>query len=158
MKLNVYVGAYFEIKTSQQRYQTGWLICPNGHKCRGAHFCPDCGQGVKPEWADGYPADIIELGLEGELNEELWGITPPDLYGTGVIIATGNDTLRGGCAWQWYSPHDENHTIAELPSIEDRARMAALLFGEYGAVYQALLELPAVSSVRVAVGIVPYFD
>ena len=158
MKLNVYIGAYFEINTNQQRYQTGWLICHNGHKFTDGRYCGDCGQEMNPEWADGYPADTIELGLPDEFDDELCSITPPDLYGGGTIIATGNDTLRGGCAWQWYSPHDENHTIAEFPNIEDREGMAALLFGEYGAVYQALLELPAVSSVHVAVGIVPYFD
>lgn len=156
-KLSVYVGAYFEIAVNLQEYPTGWLLCVNGHKHWGGQYCPDCGQGLNPEWRDGYPESVLGLKLPSEFDDELCDTTPPDLCGRGTIIAAGNLGERDGGEWVRHSG-DRNLSIAALPSYEDAARMAAALMADYAEVYQALLASPAVSTVRVAVGIVPYLD
>lgn len=121
-----YFGAYLKIKVEKIKKKNRFLGCKNGHRERGPH-CALCGLvvGEQSEIVSVYPTLIYDHLLDDEKwVDVLKVITPPELCGTGAIIAVGN-LNESNSEWLYLDGYYHEVQIKDFPSPDDIAAMIA---------------------------------
>lgn len=155
-----YFGAYLEIEV--QRVSRKHLVreCENGHTASGPH-CNQCGAKVSEKFTTRleYPNKIVDDLLPLEYEDVLSEITPPQLYGTGVIIARDNGLIDNSAdMWlhlsPWVGEREDFSFVQQFPTKEQIGAMIDSLQQEHAEIIALLRKHPAVLSVEVKAGYV----
>lgn len=152
---NFYFGPYLEVKVKERTEDVQYNGCANGHKFDTA-FCPECGlprasfveQVSKPVYntwhLDGYD-DLHE--------DELASVTPPSMYGKGVILLRPN--MRRVSDWLYLHGRDFNETeVKAFPTNGEVTKMIFELMNTYQDIIDFLNAHPLVISVEAKAGYV----
>lgn len=152
---SLYIGAYLKIEVGKITRMGHLYVCSNGHRTTSGPFCAQCGAPSEKELISDYAADLYDLLPHVKVNEFediLVVTTPPSLFRTGVVIATGNRSSAGH--WCRYWPGDEGLELEALPTDEQIAGMKAEFEREYAGLISLLRKAPLVRSATVEAGIV----
>lgn len=127
--------------------------CENGHLADSV-FCPECGAPVFAVMTISreYPAHVVWDILPEEYEDVLAEITPPALFGTGVILAM--DNTNKGAEWLYLSPEEPKHHTLDFPTTDEIEAMKTALVVNRADIIAKLRESPVVKSVTVKVGYV----
>jgi hypothetical protein len=117
--VSYYFGPYLEIEVRKVKYKKLFLGCINGHRQRHGEYCKICAgkTGQQAELVNSYPTSATSL-IGEEWGDILTIITPPRLFGTGVIIAIPAINL----SWLHFGPCEQPE-IKEFPDKDQIIKM-----------------------------------
>jgi len=150
-----YFGAYLEIRVNKAQREKKILSCPNGHSYKNFPFCPECGMKISEKVVtyDEYPTNIVDDILDDDWEDILSVITPPSLYGTGVILARGNSTDDQ----EWldiYEGQYPEEEIKDFPSQDEIVGMIGKILDDYWNIIAELEKSSLVENISVQAGYV----
>ena len=146
-----YLGAFLEIKVSEQEVIENFFSCENGHKNACGNFCGECGSEVseKSHASKAFPSSLYGL-IEENFEDDLHDLTPQGIFGKGTIIAKSNE-----CIGEWLQLDEEGDIeMKEFPSESEIHDLKVDLSLKHRDVIEFLEGLDSVVSVEVKAGYV----
>ena len=151
--INRYFGAYLEVRVNKVEYEDSYLACENGHRVGGGSFCIQCGSPITKHLGtvSEYPTDIYGL-IGEEWLDVLAIITPPELYGTGIILVRSN--MRPGGEWLYLDRWDVMVQTKDFPTDTEQQEMMREFEGNHADVIEAIRQADGVVGVTIKAGYV----
>lgn len=130
-------------------------MCENAHEGdESAIYCSSCGGALAYKTVEimEYPVNLCDDLLSFDYEDELTEITPPQLFGTGVILA--RDNTNDDSTWLYLSPHSEPPPQLPFPYGAEITTMRINLKKNHNEIIEMLENHPNVESVHIKTGYV----
>ncbi len=153
--MDIFAGAYLEIKTRKMTIVTEARGCGEGHKIlETGNYCPECGQalfGVSVK-KDVYPPAIVDYLLPDEWEDVLSEITPNFGVDAGVILAIGNKRMGG--EWGYFRADFVDNDIVFFPRDAEQDNLVREFTIAHGDILLALGKSKYVAGLSIKTGMI----